>query len=237
MYPGGGYGRPGGYPGGPGMYPGMYPGGRPGAAPRRGYAPNDTRRPHQLASGMAPGGGYPGMYPGGYPGGYGGYGRPGGYPGMYPGMYPGAYPGMQPGAGMGSQAVPGGFNVTSTDQAITVWAHDDSVKDGKTYRYAIKYRIRNPLFTTNIGATKDMNEQFALQSPLSNWSDPVKITPKINFFVLNTQGTELARFEMFIAQNARTVRSQVKVTPGDLIPNTTWTSWTSARTATTPTCC
>ena len=87
----------------------------------------------------------------------------------------------------------------------------------------VAYRIRNPLYGSNIGVKKEMNEQFSIQSPLSNWSDPVKITAKVNFFVANTQGTELARFDVFSWEKGKWTKSQVKAAPGDLVGNTTWT--------------
>jgi len=231
-YPGG-YGRPGGgYPG----YPGAPGGGRRG---RGGYTPNDLERPLLLAQAQPgyPGGypGYPGGYPGGIPGypggGYGGYGRPGGYPGYpgypggYPGMYPGmpGMPGMTPGGPLQGAMGPGSFNVTTTEQPVKIWAHDDSVEAGKTYRYAVKYRIRNPLYMTNLGEKKEMNELYALVSPISDWSDPVKIMPKTTFFVANTQGNDLANFDVFNWTKGRWTKNRVKAAPGDLIPNTTWT--------------
>jgi hypothetical protein len=217
-YGGGGYGGYGG--GGYGGYGRGAPGGR--RPPSR--AMQDQGRPYS-----PPGyGGYPGGYGGGYPGGYGGYGGGrGGYPGGYGGygrMPYGMPYGMPPGQQQ-QQAVmaEGAFNVTQVNQDIRVWAHDDTVESGKTYRYAIHYYLRNPLFNTfGIAEKKELSEQYALKSDLSKWSDQVKITPKVNFF-LAAVGKDNAKFDVFTWQKGNWRKKSIQRSPGDLIPDTTWT--------------
>jgi hypothetical protein len=207
----GGYG--GGYGGMPGY--GGAPGGRGRGRPSRAMA--DGQRPY-----MPPG--YGGAY-GGYGRGYPGMGYPGmGYPGMgYPGMgYPGMRPGQQAGPAM-TAASPGMFNVTTVNQPIRVWAHDDTIEAGHTYRYAIYYYIKNPLFQS-VGLTEkeDLKNLYALRSELSNWSDPVKITPKVAFFLASV-GKDKAKFEVFTWQAGTWKKKTIERAPGDLIPDTTWT--------------
>lgn len=242
-YPGGygPYGRPGGYPGYPGGYggrPGGYGpagyGGRPG-----GYGPAGYGGPRGGQRGR--GAGYSGSDPGRPPAGYGyppgAYGRPGGYPypGMYPGgpgMYPGGpgmygrpggYPGYPPGATGGTSAGPGSFNVLNVTEPLKVWAHDDTVEAGKTYRYAIVYYLRNPLFETfNIAANEKLSDQFAIKSPMSNWSSGVKVTAKVNFFLAGVT-KDAVKFEVFTWAKGNWKSKVIQRAPGDLIPDTTWT--------------
>jgi hypothetical protein len=209
-YPGGGRGGYGGYPGsGPGYPGGGYPGGAGGRRGGRGsgYAMQDGGR------GAYPS--YPGGYPGGIPGGYGG--GYGGYPG-YPGGYPGAGR-----AQMGGGAGAGSFNVLAPTAPVRVWAHDETVEAGKTYRYAIQYYLRNPLFQTfQIAADPKLSEQYAIKSPLSTWSAQVKVTPKVNFFLAGI-GKDNVKFEVFTWQNGNWKKKVIQRAPGDLIPDTTWT--------------
>ena len=217
----GGYGMPRGY--GVPPYGGYGAGGAGRGGRRPNYALQDDDRPVMLASGMAPyRGGYPGGY-GGYPGGYGGYPGMGRYPGMggYPGM--GAYPGMAQAGPAQVAAQPGSFNVTTVNQPISVWAHDDTVEAGKTYRYAIHYYIRNPLFQTlNLAKDKALSQQYAIKSELSDWSDQVKITPKVNFFLAGL-GKDKVKFEVFTWQAGAWKKKTIERAPGDLIADTTWT--------------
>lgn len=210
---------------GRGPYPGAYGGGAGRGRRPPGYAMQDGGRPGYPPGygGYGGGGGrspYPGMYGGGrspYPGMYGGggmYGR--GYPGMYPGM-------QQPAGPTENAAGPGSFNVNEVNVPIRVWAHDDTVEAGKTYHYAIHYYIRSPLFqTTSLAEPKELAERYAIKSPLSDWSDQVKITPKVAFFLASI-GKERAKFEVFTWQKGNWKKKTIDRAPGDLIPDTTWT--------------
>ena len=104
-----------------------------------------------------------------------------------------------------------------------MWAHDDTVEAGKTYRYAIFYYIRNPLWQTfNVAKDKELSSIYALKSELSDWSDPVKITPKVNFFLAGV-GKDKVKFEVFQWQNGTWKKKTIERAPGDLIADTTWT--------------
>jgi hypothetical protein len=173
----------------------------------------DTARPAN------PYAGYPGYGGGGaYPGP--GYGRgPAGYPQGYGGAYPTPYAGA---GGGGMAAGPGSFNVLSVTEPVRVWAHDDTVQGGKTYRYAIYYYLRNPVFQMFNVAPQELINQYAIKSELSRWSAPVKITPKVNFFLAGV-GKDNAKFEVFTRQKGAWRKKTINRAPGDLIPDTTWT--------------
>ena len=151
----------------------------------------------------------------------GGYGPGGGY-GMPPNPYGPA------GVGQVQVSVPSGYKVPSGSvnpselgtEDIFVWFHDDTVEPGKTYRYKMSYRIRNPLFgldrvAQNIEATK----VFAIASPASDWSAPVVIDPISRFFVASgvSSGSNSVRFDVYRWQDGQWQMKQFNASPGDMI--------------------
>jgi len=51
-----------------------------------------------------------------------------------------------------------------------VWAHDDTVESGKTYRYKMRIKLKNPLYNTfGLTASQEDANKFALESPWSDW--------------------------------------------------------------------
>lgn len=165
----------------------------------------------------------------------GGYGPPQGQYGPPQGQYgppQGPY-GMQPGSyspsGVGqAQSVPAGYSVPSgsinpaeqADGDIFVWFHDDTVEPGKTYRYKLSYRIRNPLFGVDRAAeSADASKVFAIASPPSEWSEPVVIDPISRFFVSSgvSSGSTSARFDVYRWQDGEWHMKQFTASPGDMI--------------------
>src|SRR5206468_4021718 len=70
---------------------------------------------------------------------------------------------------------------------VTMWAHDDSAQPGHTYRYRVRYLIRNPLFASH-GATnpQSLAETFILESAWSDWTPSVNVKSDTNFFATRT---------------------------------------------------
>ncbi len=219
---------PGGFPVGPGMLP--------PAAPRGGKVRPYFQTTAPPRSGQrSP---YPTM-PGGYPN---PYGRPGMMP---PGMVPPGYnpynrmmppgygrnPGMpmpipQPGVGTIPGMTQGGgiidvFNLTDD---VTIWAHDETVKPGKTYRYRIRYYLQNPLFGQGPNIQTDpKNKQILwLLSDWSDWSEAIHVSERVNFWLAQMTQTT-AKFDVFEWKNDAWVSRVRSVTPGDQIPGTNWT--------------
>ena len=225
-YPRGGYPA---YPGVPGGAGGFNPGGRgrgPAYPGGLGYPPGYGQpQPGRRGSGnRAPNYAMQDAGRSFNPGGTSGRGSSPGYPPVYPGMMPPGYSsGGYGGYSAGTSAGAGGFNVLNVTEPIRVWAHDDTVEAGKTYRYAIHYYLRNPLFQTfNIAAKKELSEQYAIKSELSRWSSQVRITPKVNFFLAGV-GKDNAKFEVFTWTKGTWKKKVITRSPGDLIPDTTWT--------------
>jgi hypothetical protein len=151
---------------------------------RRGGAPNPAdRRP------LTPGRNTPLTPPGGWPRGEGGdSGRrrvpPDGYGARVP------MPGV-PGAPMTPSLNPDGqiqtqnpaltapfdptrlpLDLKGVPQEIVMWAHDDTAQPGKTYRYRMRVKLKNPLYNT-FGLTEKPDDaaKFALESPWSEWKE------------------------------------------------------------------
>ncbi|HMO26307.1 MAG TPA: hypothetical protein PKB10_08555, partial [Tepidisphaeraceae bacterium] len=175
--------------------PGGGRGGRGGGAGEFGdFAPqDDDRPPFLLLQQRRPGGG-----PGGFP-----HSEFGEFPGEYFDEFGGqGMGGWQPGApqalqfGPLPQPVP--FNPAQANE-FTGWIYDETAVAGKTYRYAIRYRMLNPLFGTfNIARDPADAQKLLLESPLSAWSEEIVIPSTLHLFV-----------ERRVAANARELRMKI----------------------------
>lgn len=84
---------------------------------------------------------------------------------------------------------------------ILIWAHDDSLQEGKSYRYRLRVVVKNPVYNTN-AAEKKLADVLALpESAASSWSDwskPVSIVPAVRVqLVSNVVGKDQVRFSVF----------------------------------------
>jgi hypothetical protein len=79
-------------------------------------------------------------------------------------------------------------------QSIDLWAHDFTAEPGATYQYAIRVKLRNPLFGNASGLT-EAQQEFAAQpviaSGLSPWSEPVAIPNLSEYFVVTASDGSL----------------------------------------------
>ncbi len=76
----------------------------------------------------------------------------------------------------------------SATQSISIWAHDLTVEPGKTYQYAVRLKLRNPLFG-QASSVAESQQQLASQpvvdSEMSEWSEPVFVPNLSEYFVVN----------------------------------------------------
>lgn len=191
--------------------------------------------------GGAGAGAMPNAMPRGGPGGGGG-----GAMAMPPGMGQGGGgrggPGlaMPPGMGQGAGAMPGGakagggggdvnpfnnigpelFNVAEVGD-IQIVAHDDTVQPGKTYRYKLRYRIRNPVYKQASAAKPELIKAFSIAAPDGGWSKPVTIRAQVEFYLAEVKN-EKGAFDVFEWRKGRTQKSRIQVGAGDAIGNTGW---------------
>jgi hypothetical protein len=120
----------------------------------------------------------------------------------------------------------GDFDPTDTAQPqpwkgkeVEIWQHDDDVKAGKTYRYKMRYRLKNPIFGTNAGEPPALAEQFSLDSEFSDWTTPITVPSLVNFFVAGgvVQGRSTVAFEVFRWDQGQQKMERFDVAPGDLV--------------------
>lgn len=192
---------------------GVRPGGAMGVdenGQRIQYAQNRPMRPLPPGSGMMPGDLMPNERPDRGP--FEMSERP---PGAFP---PGAVP-----PGPGAPAL-GGFVPAAGMQDIQIFAHDDSAEPGKSYRYRIRYRLRNPLFNTRgMANPQTLADQFEVISPFSAWTTKVSTFETTNFAVAGGVRRDQGRadFNIYRWQAGRWNKTKVTRSPGDAITDGT----------------
>lgn len=130
-------------------------------------------------------------------------------------------PPVETGPAMGGVA--GAFNVTNLSGDVTIWAHDETATPGKTYRYRLRYHLLNPLHKTlNIAADKKVEDQLALSSGWSRWSEPVVVSEGVRFWLAGNPSMKEAKFKVFVWEDGTWNGRDEKAGPGDLIPGTAW---------------
>jgi hypothetical protein len=123
---------------------------------------------------------------------------------------------------------PADAGTTNLDKAesIIVWAHDLGVAPGEQYRYRAVAKVYNPFFTYGsllVSDQKKLAEGFTISTPVSDWSDPYRVTPPVEFFVVDAQagegrlGTGQATVEVYRYVDGQRRVERFVVQPGDLI--------------------
>jgi hypothetical protein len=138
------------------------------------------------------------------------------------GMPYGASGAAQTGNGIpDGHVVPGGsFAVEELTGNLFVWAHDDTVEPEKTYRYQMRYLLKNPLYRrTQQVNNPAMARTLAITSAPSKWTEPVTIPPTRSFFVSAgvAPGMSTVKFDVFRWQEGAWHQKGFTVTPGDMI--------------------
>jgi hypothetical protein len=111
----------------------------------------------------------------------------------------------------------GAFDPLASQPDVVMMVHDDQTEPGKTYRYRVRYAIKNPLYQyPEACENPDDAAIFAVWSEYSNWSAPIKIPLTTNFYVLaRDYGTDAIRFEIFKWERGVTHSLIDKAAPGD----------------------
>lgn len=130
-------------------------------------------------------------------------------------------------AAAGAIEIPEGYTIPrgtfipgELTENVIVWVHDDTVRPGKTYRYKMKYSIRNPFWQqTQLVKDPELAKRFAIYSKESEWSDDVEVAPTLRFFVATgiTQNATSARFDIYRWQKGKWHQKTFTVEPGDMI--------------------
>ncbi len=107
-------------------------------------------------------------------------GAPDGQPWQQPGQP------AQPGVGQPNMpALPQAVFLPKGTPPIFGWFFDTDVKEGRTYRYQVRYAIKNPMWQNNQVADLKLANQFALWSELAEkaWSEARTIETSTQFFI------------------------------------------------------
>ncbi len=161
-----------------------------------------------------PGGPGAGAVPPGYAGaapprGPGGVAPPRPLPYDRPRPAPGADPALPPDAPRELEPVTG---------KLRLLAYDITAVPEATYRYRLRVLVRNPLYKqpqlSRLQAA-EFKERFSLDSPWSNWSEPVTVAPTQRFFFTESPRKGVAKVELYKLANGRFRRAEVEVRPGD----------------------
>lgn len=150
-------------------------------------------------------------------------------PGMIPGqpMPPGMFPGqpMPPTMRQPQRAGQQGQMDPNATQ-IQVWAHDLSVKPGRTYRYRVVVAVLNPLFRQS-RVSQEQQEQFynllalgpdGQELEASPWSNPVDVDKEHYFFLVGgSADRQMASVEVWTLYEGKWRHKNFDVQPGDPI--------------------
>jgi len=142
------------------------------------------------------------------------------------------YDPSNPAAGVGPNSVPTGpFDPTRLTPdpttgklpEVAVWAHDDTVQPGKTYRYRMRVRLKNPLYGTwNVAKTPELAQKFTIDSEWTDWKE-VRAPRNTEYFFASTrtqikEDTVLsANVDVFKRIKGEWTKEQFTVAPGDSI--------------------
>jgi len=124
--------------------------------------------------------------------------------------------------GPAGQLAAGDMNVLQTNDAKEIVVHDLTAQDGKTYRYALRYKLSNPVYDISNLAGPELTKQFALVSPQSEWTKEITVPSHTRLFVTNVNGSAgRVTFELFEYKNGKYEEKRVDGTAGDSVKD--WT--------------
>lgn len=113
------------------------------------------------------------------------------------------------------------FTPGKLQQDIEIWAHDDTVVPGHTYRYMLKVTLKNPLFgSINVAKNQSDADKYTIEAQ-SEWTKPVSIPVNTHFFVTNNGGfTQVVQVMVISWAKGEWKPIPHKLSPGDPIPGT-----------------
>lgn len=111
------------------------------------------------------------------------------------------------------------------NEALRVFAHDISVEPGATYRYRVRVVYTNPFYQREDRLAEEQKELAKAAGTWSEapaWSEPVRVTPKQQFYVVDGQyndnlGDRFATVELYLFSGGNHRADRTNVRPGDPI--------------------
>lgn len=114
------------------------------------------------------------------------------------------------------------FLAGQPDVKAQILCHDLTVASGKTYRYMIRYHVRNPLWLVG-GLAPALSDPFAVAAKESAWSKEVSTTPRVEFFAkavkpkIGNRPHDEVEFDMFFDRGGQWAPSTMTFAAGDQI--------------------
>lgn len=120
----------------------------------------------------------------------------------------------------------------SEDDEIDLWVHDIAAEPEATYRYRMKVRLYNPFFARRLNLVEEQQQlagEFTMDTPWSEWSDPVHIQPRRVIYIVNASPAGRAAIgggvrslgsvdaEVYRFYNGRWWYEEFRLQPGDRI--------------------
>jgi hypothetical protein len=121
-------------------------------------------------------------------------------------------------------------DISKLREAVTLWAYDDTVEPGASYRYRIRLGVFNPVAGTGQVREEDAEKdsKVILWGEFSDVTDVVTIDKRLYFFPLNVQETAMAaemqvcryvlgywHSEPFMVKRGDVIGRVARVEPGD----------------------
>ena len=109
--------------------------------------------------------------------------------------------------------------IKEKDKDVLVWFCDTSPESGKVYRYRIRLKLVNPLLTyVNDVKDRDAASVPTLDTPWSEFSDPVSVPPTAEFFLTGSFPSKgQVMVTVFSTCLGQVVKQTVTVTPGQSV--------------------
>ena len=100
-----------------------------------------------------------------------------------------------------------------------VWAYDDTVEAGKSYRYRFRVVMKNPVFKiTAAVADAKLAQVMDIPSPWTEWSKPIVVDRGVDMFLAGAgRNNESVRFDIYRWQDGRVNKQAFTATPGDVV--------------------
>ena len=129
------------------------------------------------------------------------------------------------------EVVAGGQDeIAAVEQDETMaWGHDLTVEPGRTYHYRFMIKVFNPFFGRKRSLVEDQQhlaESFALNSAVSEWSEPIRVEPPLRVFITDASPPGTGRFgptlgkaraEVYRFYDGRQWMESFRVEPGEYI--------------------
>ncbi len=103
-------------------------------------------------------------------------------------------------------------------EEVPIWAHDITVKSGRTYRYRLVTKVLNPLFNkTGLHESQQpLADQLMVASEPSAWSGPVRIPPRVHYFLKKVDRNRVI-VDVFVLHDGVYQTGELRLEAGDPI--------------------